>query len=476
MARLFISFLIVFSVTAFAYNKVSVTEGNSGETVFISNGQLLHVRLYSPYAGSGCCWSVKEMRTDILREFGDWDFEQTGEVDASGAPAMGVPDGYQTIRFAGVKAGESRLILEYKRPWEKDSPALQTFSVYVQTRGAYCGSGRERFLAKMEPDAASGDPTTTSFSKAYHERYNLMDYNVLTPVKDQKISECGSCWAHGTCAVFETLIKATDGVERDISEQWFVNCDNTSYGCQGGWCAFKYFVSKGCVYEADEPYIAQDEDCLPSYPYKEKAASFKKIYASSFVPAVDSLKKYILAYGSLVVCIRYNNTQFMNYKNGIFTYNDTRQTDHILEMVGWNDSAGGFWYLKNSFGTAWGENGYMRIKWGVSGVGTDPYYLVYKKPLGQLGVSNPLAPYSNNQQKFFLFQNPGRNSFTIQYDSPKNAKLALSVLDMRGRIVSRHDVLSGKREELSVRGLAKGLYLVHVTGPGIGFQQRVVLK
>jgi hypothetical protein len=276
--------------------------------------------------------------------------------------------------------------------------------------------------------------------------------------------------------VFETLIKAADGVERNLSEQWFVNCDQTSSGCQGGWCAFKYFVSKGCVYEADEPYIAQDEDCLPSYPYHEKAAGFKEIYNWQYKAPVDSLKKYILAYGSLVVCVRYNNAQFLGYTGGIFTYNDTRTVDHILELVGWNDSAGGFWYLKNSFGTSWGEKGCMRIKWGVSGIGTDPYYLVYKKPLGQLTTGNLTTLHSINQQKLLLFPNPGRGSFSVQLDSPQKTKHTLSVIDLRGRTVFTDDLLPCIRKELSLNSLAKGLYCIEVTGPGTRFQRRIMLK
>ena len=473
MTRLIISLCFVFSVTVFGSNTHVVTDRNSGQSIVLSSEQLLEIRLYSAYAGSGCSWSVSGMSSDVLREFGEWDFEQTRVFDESGSPAVGVPDGYQTIRFAGVKAGTTRLTLEYKRPWEKNTPALQTFSLTVQNAGTYRGSAQEHVHSRALPQ----DATTTSYSKAFPERYNLMDFPVLTPVKDQLINECGSCWAHGTCAVFETLIKAKDGVERDLSEQWFVNCDQTSYGCQGGWCAFKYFVSEGCVYEADEPYIAKDDNCDPVYEYHEKATSYKKIFNSNSVPPVDSLKKYILEYGSLVVCVRYNNAQFLGYTGDIFTYNDTRTVDHILELVGWNDSAGGYWYLKNSFGTPWGEDGYMRIKWGVSGIGTDPYYLVYGTPLGQLfPTGNLVTSYSPGQQKLSLFPNLGSGSFTVQIDSPQKTKHALSVMDIRGRTVFTDDLMPGMRKELSLSSLAKGLYLIEVTGAGTRLQRRIIIK
>ncbi len=476
MPRLIIFICIVFAVSAFGKNKVAVNDHNNGHNIVLSSGQLLEIRLYSPNAGSGCCWSVSKMQCDVLRQFGEWSFEQKRFFDDYGAPAVGVPDGYQVIRFVGVKAGTTGLTLEYKRPWEKNSPALQTYSIVVKNAGTYFGSEKEYNPIRTIADTAPGDPTTTSYSKDYPERYNLMDYSILSPVKDQKIDECGSCWAHGTVAVFETLIKAKDGVEKDLSEQWFVNCDNTSYGCSGGWCALKYFVSEGCVYEEDEPYIAVDDDCDSYYQYHEKATRYKRIYNSSFVPAVDSLKKYIYEYGSLVVCVRYNNSQFLNYTGDIFTYNDNRTVDHILELVGWNNADGGYWYCKNSFGTPWGEDGYLRIKWGVSGIGTNPFYLVYGTPLGPLTTGNLEKSKSLSRQNVSFFPNTGRGTFSVQIDSPNRTKHALSVIDIRGRTVLTDNLLSGMRKTVSVKNLAKGLYLIEITGQGIGFQQKIIIK
>ena len=463
---------LAFSITIIAHTSINLTESNNGQRVSLAQTQLLEVRLYSANAGSGCCWSVKEIDNNVLRQYGEWEFEQKTIVDDYGAPAVGVPDGHQILKFAGVSAGATKLALEYKRPWEKHSPALETYTVTVQSAGMYRGTARPFDPTQAIPQ---GDPTTTSFSKRFPSRYNLMDYGILTPVKDQKIDECGSCWAHGTVAVFETLIKAKDGIEKDLSEQWFVNCDETSHGCSGGWCAFKYFVSHGCVYEADEPYIAEDDNCDSYYPYHEKATRYKRIYNSSFVPPVDSLKKYIITYGSLVVCVRYNNSRFMNYSGGIFTYNDTRTVDHILELVGWDDADGGYWFVKNSFGVPWGEEGYGRIKWGVSGIGTSPYYLVYGEPLGQM-TGNAVTPPNQSMQSLQLLPNPGKSRFTVKIDSPHRTKHALSVIDIRGRTVLSDNVIPGERKELSLGSFAKGLYLVEVTGLGAKVQQKILLK
>ena len=50
--------------------------------------------------------------------------------------------------------------------------------------------------------------------------------------------------------------------------------------------------------------------------------------------------------------------------------------NHGVVLVGWNDDDG-CWIMRNSWGSAWGENGYMRIKYGVSGIGTNAAYVTY---------------------------------------------------------------------------------------------------
>jgi len=47
--------------------------------------------------------------------------------------------------------------------------------------------------------------------------FSWFDLGIMTSVKDQQI--CGSCWAHSALAVFEALIKKSDDLDVDLSEQ-----------------------------------------------------------------------------------------------------------------------------------------------------------------------------------------------------------------------------------------------------------------
>lgn len=76
------------------------------------------------------------------------------------------------------------------------------------------------------------------------------------------------------------------------------------------------------------------------------------------------------------------NNVFMNYTSGIITKSDHCPTriDHAIVAVGYGVEDGVQYYIvRNSWGTGWGEDGYVRIgtdggKFGVCGIDQYVYY------------------------------------------------------------------------------------------------------
>lgn len=55
----------------------------------------------------------------------------------------------------------------------------------------------------------------------------------VNPVKDQ--GQCGSCWAFSATSAIESAHYLSFSTLYNLSEQQVVDCDSSSYGCDGGW-------------------------------------------------------------------------------------------------------------------------------------------------------------------------------------------------------------------------------------------------
>ena len=221
--------------------------------------------------------------------------------------------------------------------------------------------------------------------------FDWRDYDGCTPIRNQ--GGCGSCWAFATIGPLECNIKIKDGVSVDLSEQWLVSCNFDGWGCGGGWWAHKYFKSKvskcggpGAVYEEDFPYVASQVPCdcpVPPYPHDYVIDSWAYIGNDHGVPSVESIKQAILEYGPVSSAI-YTNWAFHGYDGGVFNACYNGQVNHGVVIVGWDDNppdgepdCPGVWIIRNSWGTNWGEEGYMRIEYGCSRIGYAACYVDY---------------------------------------------------------------------------------------------------
>jgi hypothetical protein len=64
------------------------------------------------------------------------------------------------------------------------------------------------------------------------------------------------------------------------------------------------------------------------------------------------------------------------YTSGVFNGSNCNQANHAVVVVGWDDAKSAF-LMRNSWGSSWGESGYMYIKYGVNALGDKATYAVY---------------------------------------------------------------------------------------------------
>ncbi|XP_064188616.1 procathepsin L [Anguilla rostrata] len=199
-------------------------------------------------------------------------------------------------------------------------------------------------------------------SKKFSLDYRKMGY--VTRVKDQGF--CGSCWAFSTTGAIEGQMYKETGRLVPLSEQNLVDCSRAygTFGCSGAWMAdaYEYVLNNGLQSEASYPYTA--EDTQPCYYNSRKSVARIRDYR--FIPAGDeqALADAVATIGPITVALDADHPSFMFYSSGIYEEPNCNPNSlsHAVLLVGYGTEGGkDYWLIKNSWGTGWGEGGYMRM-------------------------------------------------------------------------------------------------------------------
>ena len=202
------------------------------------------------------------------------------------------------------------------------------------------------------------------------------DWRDLTGnIKIRNQGGCGSCWAFATNAPIEFLIKYKTEKEIDLSEQFLISCNRQGFSCaNGGWWAFDEYKTDGFMSENIFPYVGRDIPCKQCQPINYiKLVNWSYVDVNGGIPNIKSLKSAIIQYGPVAVGVSVGNN-FYGYKNGIFDYNSPYGINHAVVIIGWDDYKQS-WLIRNSWGTGWGINGYMFIRYGFSSIGDGAAYV-----------------------------------------------------------------------------------------------------
>jgi C1A family cysteine protease len=114
--------------------------------------------------------------------------------------------------------------------------------------------------------------------------------------------------------------------------------------------AFKFVKANGIVHEDEYPYKAVKQTCkIATGPFK----------ISGFTD-VKTCNDLTNAVQGRPVSVAVDATNWSTYKSGVFN-NCKTSLNHGVLLVG---IVAGNWRVKNSWGTSWGESGFIRLATG----------------------------------------------------------------------------------------------------------------
>ena len=216
-------------------------------------------------------------------------------------------------------------------------------------------------------------------------KFDLRDWGWVSPVRDQ--GWMGACWTFGMTGALESaLLKATGNAFNVSMNNMKTVMKYSPYGAlevfEGGanLGSMGYLLSwLGAIPYDIETYDELGKITMPITTAQDIHVQDMMFIPNNEIPNGTQIKLAIMKYGSLDVSFfgqssfdeenpYYNPETYAQYVNVPETAN------HEVSIVGWDDNfpkekflitppGDGAWIIKNSYGTEWGENGFLYVSY-----------------------------------------------------------------------------------------------------------------
>merc|ERR1711928_278204 len=174
------------------------------------------------------------------------------------------------------------------------------------------------------------------------------------------------CWSFSATGALEGQYFRKTGQLISLSEQNLIDCSSSygTHGCNGGvvqW-AYNYIKdNRGVDTESSYPYEGRDASCRYSSAYRGATCtgyvSIRRNDENDLLNAVGSV-------GPVSVSLYASTQGFQFYSSGVYVDSSCPKTiNHAVLAVGYGTDSyyGPYWIIKNSWGTGWGDAGYIKM-------------------------------------------------------------------------------------------------------------------
>merc|ERR1711937_1024485 len=141
----------------------------------------------------------------------------------------------------------------------------------------------------------------------------------------------------GTACTLEGAGFVTTGKLVSVSEQNIVDCDGSDDGCDGG------LPSSALRWASNNGGVASE-------------SAYQRVSENE-----DQIAQALAQYGPLSIAVDANG--FNGYNGGVLQNPSCSNTglNHAINIVGYGSAGRQYWKVRNSWGTSFGESGYIRM-------------------------------------------------------------------------------------------------------------------
>jgi len=238
---------------------------------------------------------------------------------------------------------------------------------------------------KAHPGALPETPIYMRLPSSSATQFNWCDLNQDFHVHEQK---AGHCWANAAVEALECNWLIRNGFRVKLSPQPILDhaqlAENSGADAA---LALDLLLEHGTAKMGEYPYTGKPGKVRKDVKTRHRAIAWGIVGLNGKI-TVEMLKAALLKYGPVVVSVDASQ-EFGKFKKGTPTFEKYKgvfaeqvrkgkeKGNHWVLLLGWDDKRGkkGAWYIKNSWGTNWGEGGYGWIEYGSNGVCYTAYWV-----------------------------------------------------------------------------------------------------
>jgi len=225
------------------------------------------------------------------------------------------------------------------------------------------------FYCSLGDDSIVYEAESSVVLRNIRQATEIVDYRnrgFVTPVRQQR---CPACYAYAAIGSIEGQYFKKSGILVQLSEQQIIDCSIPfrNMGCYGGSIlnTFRYLNSNLFMSNISYPITGTDDACkYDSAAGLGNVVNWIQIKVGNETELTLAIKNIGPIAVSFHITSAFEKYQAGKYPNGIF-HDELCRTDlpnHSALIVGYGSLDGQDYYIiKNTWGTAWGLNGYIHL-------------------------------------------------------------------------------------------------------------------